>query len=389
MHLLADEQFEQWCPPGYAGGSQFLAEIESPRASDCPQFGPLIDQAAQGQRVNPLLLLATAQREQSFLWLPHVEDYQCDWALGCGVRFRATAAEGRFRGLDRQVKEAASAYRQAFERAGRAHLGQWFAVASQPFRLLSGEWLTPQTRADAALLTYCPDSEQAAIALGRIFHDLEERLTMPKLHTPVTDIATCDVNSTPHGRSLMHCQDAPDHNVFKGYRHWEQTGRCVGDAVDLGGSAGQPVYAVADAIVTYFSNDNTKKEVLFLTWSPDNTAVYAHIEVLPQYAHAGAQVKRGQVIGHLKLLNWPHLHFELWLNGQALTASTPEALRAKLVQLCDLARGEVKVIDIMTNEILARFPGQWELAGTAANRYAGDHLADQGKLYLRPVGGGT
>ena len=153
------------------------------------------------------------------------------------------------------------------------------------------------------------------------------------LAAPIDHLATCRVNQTKHGRSIFRCADVPGHNVFKGYTTWANTHRCVGDAVDLAGPVGAPVYAVADGRVTYFSNDGTKLEVVAITCG-NVEAWYAHINLAGRF-RLQSKVKRGEQLGVLlPLSSGPHLHFELWVDGQALTQPTPAALRAKVVALC-------------------------------------------------------
>lgn len=192
------------------------------------------------------------------------------------------------------------------------------------------------------------------------------------LAAPIDHLATCGVNQTKHGRSIFRCEDVPGHNVFRGYTTWANTHRCVGDAVDFAGVAGQPVYAVADGRVSYFSNDGTKLEVVAITCG-NVEAWYAHINLLGQY-RVGSKVARGAQLGKLlPLASGPHLHFELWVDGVAMTAPTPAALRAKVVALC-AAPAPVRCINVETGEVLPYVLAE-----------GGDHIADQRKLYLRRV----
>jgi len=192
------------------------------------------------------------------------------------------------------------------------------------------------------------------------------------LAAPIDHLATCRVNQTKHGRSIFRCEDVPGHNVFKGYTTWANTHRCVGDAVDLAGPVGAPVYAVADGRVTYFSNDGTKLEVVAITCG-NVEAWYAHVNLSGRF-RLQSKVKRGEQLGVLlPLASGAHLHFELWVDGQALTQPTPAALRAKVVALC--AEPEpVRCINIETGEVLPYVLAE-----------GGDHITDQRKVYLRRV----
>lgn len=148
-----------------------------------------------------------------------------------------------------------------------------------------------------------------------------------KLIAPTTDFATARINNTLHGRSVYYSGNRRGHNVFKGWTTWMQNGnRGVGAGLDVGGTGwNTPIVAVCDGTITQWRNDTSKLEVIYLE-APGVVAVYAHInyelEALP------ATVKQGRRLGVVRGdLNWPHLHFELWLEGRAVAAATPEQLR--------------------------------------------------------------
>lgn len=153
---------------------------------------------------------------------------------------------------------------------------------------------------------------------------------MSPLRPPLAGLDHCRVNNTLHGRSVHRPADVPGHNVFKGYN-----APGTGDAVDLFCPAGSPVVAIADCKQTRHSNDATRLEVVYLEgdgW----LAVYAHINAMQE--GTGDRLRAGQVVGHVRGdLDDPHLHFELWCNGQAMHAPTPAGLRSKLVALMEPA----------------------------------------------------
>lgn len=141
---------------------------------------------------------------------------------------------------------------------------------------------------------------------------------------PIERFATARINESLHGRSVHRPSDVPGHNVFKGYNH-----PGTGDALDLFAPAGTPVAAICDGAVTLWSNDTEKREVVYLE-APGVVAVYAHIDYLPRPERIPRPVIRGEMIGLVRGdLSDPHLHFELWRDGVALSAPTPSALRLR------------------------------------------------------------
>lgn len=144
---------------------------------------------------------------------------------------------------------------------------------------------------------------------------------------PVNNFYTCSINGTLHGRSVYRWANVSGHNVFKGYTEWEKNNHVgIGDAVDLIGNAGDPVFAICKGKITQINNVGTSTENIWFQWGTNNTAVYAHIKHKTSYK-VGDIINAGQIIGTLYPLSSPHLHFELWLNGKAVADSKPAALR--------------------------------------------------------------
>lgn len=154
-----------------------------------------------------------------------------------------------------------------------------------------------------------------------------------RLIPPIEKFDSATVNNTLHGRSVYRSEDVPGHNVFKGWSTWASNGhKGVGDGLDIGGQGWRtPVVAVCDGVQTYFANDMTKLEVLYLE-GDGIVAVYAHVNAV--YEGTGKHWKQGDTIGVLRGdLNSPHVHFELWVDGAVLADQTPERLRAKMLGL--------------------------------------------------------
>ena len=156
---------------------------------------------------------------------------------------------------------------------------------------------------------------------------------MPRLIAPIEKFGTATINNTLHGRSVYRSEDVRGHNVFKGWSTWASNGhRGVGDGLDIGGQGWRtPVVAVCDSVQTYFANDMSNLEVVYLEGG-GITAVYAHVNAA--YEGTGKHWEQGETIGVLRGdLSAPHLHFELWVDGAIIAAQTPEGLRAKMLGL--------------------------------------------------------
>jgi murein DD-endopeptidase MepM/ murein hydrolase activator NlpD len=199
------------------------------------------------------------------------------------------------------------------------------------------ETVRVRTAAEVAYLIYTPHLYSLHDFMGILSREfpwlLKEEGTVGRYVEPIRDMGARTTNLTLHGRSVYRPIDVPGHNAFKGYTTWANNGHVgVGDAVDLAGLAGDEVYAIADGIQTLWQNDMTRKEVIFLEgegW----LAVYAHINAAKEGVNL--PVSKGECVGRLRGdLSSPHLHFELWLGGKAVSAPRPgelrDSMRAKL-----------------------------------------------------------
>jgi len=99
--------------------------------------------------------------------------------------------------------------------------------------------------------------------------------------------------------------------------------------VDFAAATGTPIRAVADATVDFAGNGNGYGNMVVLKhWSNYSTA-YAHMSRIAPGMRKGAKISQGQVIGYVGSTGWstgPHLHYEVWINQQAvnpLTAKLP------------------------------------------------------------------
>lgn len=196
---------------------------------------------------------------------------------------------------------------------------------------------------------------------------------MGRLIAPIDHFETARINNTLHGRSIHHYGNREGHNVFKGWTTWLNNGHVgVGDALDVAGQGWRtPVVAVCDGVQSVFRNDMTKLEVIYLE-GDGVVAVYAHINA--RFEGEGKRWERGDTIGVVRGdLTAPHVHFELWLDGRAVTAPTPEELRAEMLSL--FAGDDTTPVKLVTW-------GTEDVIATVSMVPGGDHIADQGKLYV-------
>lgn len=136
------------------------------------------------------------------------------------------------------------------------------------------------------------------------------------------------LNRNLHGYSWGHPGFLKSHNVFHGFKH----PRLGGDALDIYARVGTPVMAIADGQVVKYRCRGTKIEHIFLQgdgW----VATYAHIHAR---GGTGTRYKQGEVVGILRPLpQGAHLHFELWLGGNAVHAATSRELQRKMIEKLD------------------------------------------------------
>ena len=161
---------------------------------------------------------------------------------------------------------------------------------------------------------------------------------------PILRMRSRRVNATLHGRSVFRSEDVQGHNVFEGYVEWKTNGhKGIGDAIDLFAPGGTKVYAIGDGVQDKWRNDTTKLE--YVRIRGDNwLAIYAHINAALESNHV--PVRKGQLLGRVRSdLSDPHLHFELWFEGVAVSGRTPGILRQRMLErlgLLPAANGDIR-----------------------------------------------
>jgi murein DD-endopeptidase MepM/ murein hydrolase activator NlpD len=123
--------------------------------------------------------------------------------------------------------------------------------------------------------------------------------------------------------------------------------------IDFAAPYGSPIYAVTDGVVSYAGRHGGHGNYVRLEHGHGLATGYGHMSRIA--AAPGQRVRQGQVIGYVGstgLSTGPHLHYELYRNGQTVNPLSVKfttsaqlagrelaAFRARLVQLKSLRIG--------------------------------------------------
>ena len=89
--------------------------------------------------------------------------------------------------------------------------------------------------------------------------------------------------------------------------------------IDLGGSSGDPVYAAGGGVVIESAYNRSRGHYIMIEHDSGYKSVYMHLR--KRLASEGQKVEQGEQIGLLGSSGrstGPHLHFEIWKDGQAV-----------------------------------------------------------------------
>jgi len=96
-------------------------------------------------------------------------------------------------------------------------------------------------------------------------------------------------------------------------------GRKLHTGIDITMPKGTPLHATADGVVSFSGRNGGNGNVVVIEHGHGLTSVYAHNS--QNSVKAGQAVKRGDVIalsGSTGISTGPHLHYEVWRNGQSI-----------------------------------------------------------------------
>ncbi|MFC3100970.1 M23 family metallopeptidase [Altererythrobacter lauratis] len=140
--------------------------------------------------------------------------------------------------------------------------------------------------------------------------------------------------------------------------------------LDFRAAHGTPIYAVTDGRVTFAGRHGGHGNFVRLAHSGGLGTGYAHMSRIA--VSTGQQVRRGQVIGYVGstgLSTGPHLHYEMYRNGQAIDPAT-----VKFVTREQLSGRELADFRAQLNRLQAVAPGA-ALAPLAAPAAANEEPA--------------
>ena len=109
--------------------------------------------------------------------------------------------------------------------------------------------------------------------------------------------------------------------------------------VDFGAGTGTPILAAGDGVIIESRRWSGYGNWLRIRHSPQWDTGYGHISRFAAGIHPGVHVRQGQVVAYVGatgLATGPHLHYEVWLNGQRVNP-----IGAKVPQGTILAGGEL------------------------------------------------
>ena len=89
--------------------------------------------------------------------------------------------------------------------------------------------------------------------------------------------------------------------------------------IDITLSSGTPLHATADGVVSFAGRNAGNGNIVVIEHGHGYSSVYAHNS--KNVAHAGQTVKRGAIIaysGSTGASTGPHVHYEVWKNGQSI-----------------------------------------------------------------------
>jgi murein DD-endopeptidase MepM/ murein hydrolase activator NlpD len=118
--------------------------------------------------------------------------------------------------------------------------------------------------------------------------------------------------------------------------------------IDFGGGYGAPIYAVSDGIATFVGRHGGHGNYVQLRHNGSMATGYAHMSRFA--VRSGQSVRQGQVIGYVGstgLSTGPHLHFEVYRNGQAINPRTVNFVSTSLLSGADLRAFRAKLASLL------------------------------------------
>ena len=131
--------------------------------------------------------------------------------------------------------------------------------------------------------------------------------------------------------------------------------------IDFAAPRGTPVYSVASGIVTFVGRQSGYGNLVKIDHPGPYETGYAHLQDYAEGIAEGAAVKRGQVIGLVGstgLATGPHLHFELYKDGEFVNPFGESAIETASVVTEEKEEEEPLVVNPITEEKKKRLAEQ-------------------------------
>jgi len=111
--------------------------------------------------------------------------------------------------------------------------------------------------------------------------------------------------------------------------------------IDFGAGTGTPILAAGDGVVLQASPWGGYGNWLRIRHSAGWDTGYGHISRYAAGIHPGAHVRQGQVVAYVGatgLATGPHLHYEIWKNGQRVNPIGAKVPQGTVLAGVELAR---------------------------------------------------
>lgn len=133
------------------------------------------------------------------------------------------------------------------------------------------------------------------------------------------------INSLPNALILGSAKSRFVTSPFSKSRYHPILGKLLPHkGIDVGAPEGTPVTAVADGKIAFVGEKPKSGRLIKIAHGPSKETRYLHLAGFSSLAKVGRKIFAGDVIGYVGqsgLTSGPHLHFEVWIGGKAVSPS--------------------------------------------------------------------
>lgn len=131
------------------------------------------------------------------------------------------------------------------------------------------------------------------------------------------------INSLPNALILSTSKSKMVTSPFSKKRYHPILGKLLPHkGIDVGAPEGTPVMAVADGEIAFVGTKPKSGRFIKIAHGPSKETRYLHLSGFSSLAKVGRKIFAGDVIGYVGqsgLTTGPHLHFEVWIGGKAVS----------------------------------------------------------------------